>query len=331
MSTNARRSPRNHGSTATAMSHLPTSNNHVNNVASSSISTSRHLSSTTRNQPNGQPTPSRPRYSGSPKETRTVGSTISHQGAHGYLSSNGQVSHAHSPVSMGMTASGLGIVGGGVSMQGSLSASGSGASSSVNSSNAGNGSMQSGGNLKSSPHATSHPHHYSPYHTRSTPNLTTGSTSASCSPVLLSPAGSPVIGPPAGIRDTHQRNSHIQKETGLPEIVEPIVYGSTGEARPVTPNRNRRFGPVLSKSPERDLPGPGTGTAKYRAGLSVEGILMQSGGADKVNTNANGLMGQGGMTGTRNGGTRNAKGKGVDYGDRSVDRLRDRQSCGGPG
>jgi hypothetical protein len=255
-----------------------------------------------------------------------VSSTIPHQGAHGYLSSNGQGSHAHSPVPMGMTASGLGIVGGGVSMQGSLSASGSGASSNVNSSNAGNGSMQSGGNLKSSPHATSHPHHYSPYHTRSTPNLTTGSTSASCSPVLLSPAG-----PPAGIRDTHQRNSHIQKETGLPEIVEPIVYGSTGEARPVTPNRNRRFGPVLSKSPERDLPGPGAGTAKYRAGLSVEGILMQSGGADKVNTNANGLMGQGGMTGTRNGGTRNAKGKGVDYGDRSVDRLRDRQSCDSPG
>ena len=65
---------------------------------------------------------------------------------------------------------------------------------------------------------------------------------------------------------------------------------------------------VSSRSPEREI-----GMAKYRSGYSVEGILMQSGGADKVNTTVTGTLG--GM-GTRVGSGRNVKGKGVDYGDR---------------
>lgn len=204
-------------------------------------------------------------------------------------------------------------------MHGCTSASGSGSSSSANNNNnnnnVGNGIQQ--GTLKASQHsASSHSHHYSPYHTRSTPNLTTGSTSTSGSPVLLSPTGSPVIGPQPGFRDTPRPANQNQKEPDLAELVEPVIFGGSammagGEPRPVTPTRNRRGGPILSKSPERDLPGHAMGTAKYRAGLSVEGILMQSGGADKVNT---GGIGSGGMMGTR--GTRSVKGKGVDYGDR---------------
>ena len=309
MSTNARRSPRNHGSTATmGMNHLPTnSNNSSNPSASSSGSTSRHLSSTTRNQPNGHPaSSSRTRCSGSPKETRTSGASIPFHNPHTYTSTGSSAPVASSGGPAGVSTSGLGIVG--AIMHGSMPASGSGSSSSVNS-NVGNATAHPGF-VKPSPHGATHPHHYSPYHTRSTPNLTTGSTSASCSPVLLSPTGSPAIGSAAGFRDTPR--SANPKDAGLPEIIEPIVYGAAdGETRPVTPTRNRKAGPVLSKSPERDLPAPGTGTAKYRAGLSVEGILMQSGGADKVNT---GAIGSGGLMGTR--GMRSVKGKGVDYGDR---------------
>jgi hypothetical protein len=68
---------------------------------------------------------------------------------------------------------------------------------------------------------------------------------------------------------------------------------------------------VSSRSPERET--SGAGLAKYRSGYSVEGILMQSGGADKVNITGTGTLGG---LGTRTGAGRNVKGKGVDYGDR---------------
>jgi hypothetical protein len=140
--------------------------------------------------------------------------------------------------------------------------------------------------------------HYSPYHTRSTPHLTnTSSGSSSNSPLVLTPSGSSSGLPAVSLRE--------KSTLGKPRrsIHSPAASSSLSSFAPPLP---------LTHTPS-ELRNSETGSVpKYRSGLSVEGILMQSSAADKVNTARNGgFMGMGGK----------GKGKGIDYGDRSVVAL----------
>jgi hypothetical protein len=319
MSTSARRSPRNHSTTTMH----PSSSNTVSSPVATSSSSTRHLASTSRNQTNHNNVvhPTRPRYSGSPKEPTRAGVSSPHVGVTSFPL-NSVVTTSVSGGMMTSTSgsagtSGLGIIGaGGITMQPSLSASGSGSGSCSITGNANGGSRDTTSNHTNThgsiPKPPSIAHHFSPYHTRSTPNLTAGSTSGS-SPVLLSPSTSPVLGLGPNLRESSTRSNQYGAKDVV-HIAEPSEPGIYGEP-PCTPTRNRRSGHPANtpKSPERE-----TGmTPKYRAGYSVEGILMQSAGADKVNTNGNGLAAAGTLVGmgTRSG-SRSVKGKGVDYGDR---------------
>ena len=357
MSTSARRSPRNHTTSTMHPTTTTTSTTNASSTSTTTVTSSRHLSSSTlRNHSNhhhpGATSSShagRSRYSGSPKEASlsrgAVGSSTSTP--HGIssastLSSSASTSaivhgvgYAPSNSMMGSPSgsgtNGLGIIGGaGLGMGGgSVIQAGSVASSHPGHSGNNHNNMSNHAGHLSPAASSSRPppppqqsHHFSPYHTRSTPNLTAGSTSGS-SPILLSPGTSPVLGPPPQLREPSSSSSSssrgVQFSTGAKGVStrdthEPLNHGEP----PSTPTKTQRATggglaavAVSSRSPERET--SGAGMAKYRSGYSVEGILMQSGGADKVNTTGTGTLGG---LGTRNGSGRNAKGKGVDYGDR---------------
>ena len=166
--------------------------------------------------------------------------------------------------------------------------------------------------IKSTSHKPSQPTvlapHYSPYHTRSTPNLTTGSASGS-SPALLSPTASPAA-------NFTLRNDARLEGTPCIETLEPLMHAASSST-PITPTKTRRNPGVSAVNIERDL---NDATPQSRSGSSVEGILLQSGGAEKVNIGANiHSVGPGSYKdlGHRKG-TRSTKGKDVDYGDRFI-------------
>lgn len=92
---------------------------------------------------------------------------------------------------------------------------------------------------------------------------------------------------------------------------------AASSSTPITPTKTRRNPGVSAVNIERDL---NDATPQSRSGSSVEGILLQSGGAEKVNIGANiHSVGPGSYKdlGHRKG-TRSTKGKDVDYGDRFI-------------